>query len=76
MSSCPGERALRFLGTDALGDATYAAIEQHVEGCPECKEVLERLAHWLPDSRSSCLAPSDCRASRASRSSPCWAEVR
>ena len=49
MSSCPGERTLRFLGTDALGDATYAAIEQHVEDCPECKAVLERLAHRRPD---------------------------
>ena len=49
MSSCPGEGTLRLLGTDALGDATYAAIEQHVEGCPECKAVLERLAHRRPD---------------------------
>jgi eukaryotic-like serine/threonine-protein kinase len=48
MSSCPGEGTLRFLGTDALGDATYSAIEQHVEGCPECKAVLERLAHRHP----------------------------
>jgi serine/threonine protein kinase len=50
MSSCPGEGTLRFLGTDALGDAAYAAIEQHVEGCPACKAVLERLAHRRPDS--------------------------
>ena len=49
MSSCPGEGTLRLLGTDALGDGTYAAIEQHVEGCPECKAVLERLAHRRPD---------------------------
>ena len=37
MSSCPGEGTLRLLGTDALGEGTYAAIEQHVEGCPECQ---------------------------------------
>ena len=49
MSSCPGESILRLLGTDALGEGTYAAIEQHVEGCPECKAVLERLAHRRPD---------------------------
>ena len=49
MSSCPGEATLRLLGADALGDATYAAIEQHVEGCPECKAVLERLAHRHAD---------------------------
>jgi eukaryotic-like serine/threonine-protein kinase len=44
MSSCPGEDILRLLGTDALDEATYAAIEQHVEGCPECPAILERLA--------------------------------
>jgi hypothetical protein len=34
-----------LLGADALGEGTFAAIEQHVVGCPECKAVLERLAH-------------------------------
>ncbi len=48
MSSCPGEGALRMLGTDAIGDTTYAAIEQHVEGCPDCKSDLERLACGHP----------------------------
>jgi len=38
-----------LLGTDSLGDATYSAVEQHFEGCPECKAVLERLAHRRPD---------------------------
>jgi len=40
-----------LLGTDAFGDATYAAIEEHVEGCPNCKAILEQLAsggHELP----------------------------
>lgn len=45
MSPCPEEATLRMLGGDALGDATYAAIEQHVECCPDCKLVLEQLAH-------------------------------
>src|SRR5436305_809082 len=49
MSSCPGEGTLRSIGTDAFGDASFAAIEQHVEDCPECKEVLERLAHRRRD---------------------------
>jgi hypothetical protein len=49
MSSCPGDGTLLLLGTDALGDGTYAGIEQHVEGCPECKAVLERLAHRRRD---------------------------
>ncbi len=45
MSACPEEATLRMLGGDGLGDATYAAIEQHVENCPDCKLVLEQLAH-------------------------------
>jgi serine/threonine protein kinase len=49
MSSCPGERTLRLLGDDALGDETYAAIEHHVQGCPECTAVLERLAQRHPE---------------------------
>ena len=49
MSSCPGEETLRLLGADAFGDATFATIEQHVEGCPECQAVLERIAHRHPD---------------------------
>src|SRR5690349_8472975 len=48
-SSCPGEVILRLLGTDALDEATYAAIEQHVEDCPVCTATLERLA--LADGR-------------------------
>ena len=31
-----------------LGDATFAAIEQHIENCPLCKPILDRLAHELP----------------------------
>jgi serine/threonine protein kinase len=51
MLSCPPEATLRFLGTDTIGEQTYAAIEQHVEGCPECKAALERLAHRRTDSQ-------------------------
>ena len=53
MSYCPGEMTLRLLGADKLGELTYAAIEQHVEGCPECKAVLERLAHTSPRPHNS-----------------------
>jgi eukaryotic-like serine/threonine-protein kinase len=49
MSSCPGEETLRLLGADVLGAETYVAIEQHVEGCPQCKAVLERLADRRSD---------------------------
>jgi serine/threonine protein kinase/tetratricopeptide (TPR) repeat protein len=48
MLSCPGEGTLRLLGTDALDDATFAAIEKHVEGCAECTAILERLARRRP----------------------------
>lgn len=44
ISSCPSEEIVRLLGTDALGEATFAAIEQHVEECPICTATLERLA--------------------------------
>lgn len=50
MSYCPGEAALRLLVADAFGEDTYAAIEQHVEGCADCKAVVERLAHKRVDS--------------------------
>jgi hypothetical protein len=49
MTSCPGEGTLRLLGGDAVGDGTLAVIEQHVEGCPECTAVLERLAQRYPE---------------------------
>ena len=48
MSPCPWEALLPSVGTDALGDAAYAAVEQHVESCPDCKFALEELAHrWV-----------------------------
>jgi eukaryotic-like serine/threonine-protein kinase len=57
MLSCPGEGTLRLLGTDALGDATYSAIEQHVDGCPDCQRVLERLAPRRIDRASAAPGP-------------------
>ncbi len=44
MSPCTGEEVLRSLGTGALGEVTFAAIEEHVEGCPLCTAFIERLA--------------------------------
>ncbi len=49
MSPCPGERTLRSLGTLAPENPAYEAIEEHIEHCPECWEVLERLAHQSTD---------------------------
>src|SRR5579875_1420364 len=50
MSPCPSEGILRSLGTDALTEASYAAIEAHVEDCPRCKAALERLVRKSPGS--------------------------
>ena len=41
MLSCPGEEILILLGSDAFSNATYAAIEEHVERCPRCTAALE-----------------------------------
>jgi tRNA A-37 threonylcarbamoyl transferase component Bud32/tetratricopeptide (TPR) repeat protein len=41
MSSCPTEAKLRLVGTDAIGEATFADLEAHVEGCPVCQAFLE-----------------------------------
>jgi serine/threonine protein kinase len=49
MSTCPGEMILRSIGSDALGDATYNAIEEHVEACSDCKALLDSLAHRSTD---------------------------
>jgi tetratricopeptide (TPR) repeat protein len=63
-SSCPGEAILRLLGTDALDEAAFAAIEQHVEDCPVCTATLERLA--LADGRPEAprILPGPDRAPR------------
>jgi serine/threonine protein kinase len=50
-SPCPGEEILRSLGTDALDEASFAAVEEHVEGCPDCHTILERLARRRPGLR-------------------------
>jgi eukaryotic-like serine/threonine-protein kinase len=49
--SCPGEDILRLLGTDALDEASFAAVEEHVEVCPACQAIVERLARRRTDLR-------------------------
>lgn len=49
MLRCPGESTLRRIGADALGDATFAALEAHIERCPGCQAALERLARGGPE---------------------------
>jgi hypothetical protein len=50
-SPCPGEEILRSLGTDAVDEASFAAVEEHLEGCPDCQAMLERLARRRPGLR-------------------------
>ena len=42
-----------MVGAGAVGDATYAAIEKHVERCPVCHEALEHLAHHCSSADST-----------------------
>jgi tetratricopeptide (TPR) repeat protein len=44
MNSCPSAATLARFVTDSLGGPAYAAIEEHIEACPECQAELERLA--------------------------------
>ena len=52
MTACPSETTLSAIGTDALGPSTLQELEDHVEGCPDCQGVIERLArHGWRESR-------------------------
>jgi len=44
MSVCPSEAQLRRLGAESMGSATYQAIADHLEGCSNCSDALERSA--------------------------------
>jgi hypothetical protein len=50
-SPCPDEDILRLLGADALDEATFAAVEDHLEGCAACQAIVERLARRRPGLR-------------------------
>jgi tetratricopeptide (TPR) repeat protein len=44
MTTCPSDQSLKRLGTVAMSDAEFAAMEKHVEQCGGCQAILERLA--------------------------------
>ncbi len=44
MSPCPRPETLGRLANDSSSDSNFVAMEAHVEGCPDCQRVLERLA--------------------------------
>jgi serine/threonine-protein kinase len=45
MTTCPSTEKLQQLLNDKLSDEEYHAIEAHVETCPACKEILDRLTN-------------------------------
>jgi eukaryotic-like serine/threonine-protein kinase len=64
MLPCPSELTLRSIGSNAISDDRYVAIEKHVEECPQCAAALERLVHagleapdTLPNSEESPRIP-------------------
>ena len=48
MTNCPSEATLRLIGTEAVGEATFAGLEGHVEHCPDCQKVLEAATSAVP----------------------------
>ncbi len=48
MTSCPAEATLRLIGTEAVGDATFAGLERHVEHCPNCQKILDAAMNAVP----------------------------
>src|SRR5688572_10345709 len=47
-SACPSAEALAQLGQDSLTGASLAAIDDHVEGCVDCRAALEAIARGTP----------------------------
>jgi eukaryotic-like serine/threonine-protein kinase len=48
MTNCPSEATLRLIGTEAVGEATFAGLEAHVEQCPDCQKILEAATNAVP----------------------------
>ena len=48
MTNCPSEATLRLIGTEAVGEATFAGLEGHVEQCPDCQKILEAATNAVP----------------------------
>jgi tRNA A-37 threonylcarbamoyl transferase component Bud32/tetratricopeptide (TPR) repeat protein len=58
MSDCPPESTLRLLGTEAIGVATLARLEEHVEHCSDCQEFLDAVTRAIPRGAPSAPAPN------------------
>jgi eukaryotic-like serine/threonine-protein kinase len=48
MTTCPPEATLRLVGTDSVGEDTFARLEEHVEQCPHCQKILEGVTSAFP----------------------------
>src|SRR5947199_10860358 len=53
MHSCPAPHQLEELLDELLNDLQRSGVEAHVEACPVCQQVLERLAAAEDGGRSS-----------------------
>ncbi len=49
MTACPSDRLLQLLVADELSMTEREPLEGHVEVCPHCQEILERLTGPGPD---------------------------
>jgi tRNA A-37 threonylcarbamoyl transferase component Bud32/tetratricopeptide (TPR) repeat protein len=58
MTNCPSDASLRLIGTEAVGDVTFAALEGHIEQCPDCQKILEAAANAVPLATHSAPAGS------------------
>jgi hypothetical protein len=47
-TTCPDAATLQRLLTDGLPAAEQAPLQQHIDACPTCQQVLERLIGTLP----------------------------
>jgi eukaryotic-like serine/threonine-protein kinase len=48
MTTCPSDATLRKIGTDSVGEATFAGLEEHVEQCSDCQSILEAAMNAVP----------------------------
>ena len=49
MSRCPSPETLGRLADDSRDGSCLAVLEAHVEACPDCQSMLERLAAEVSD---------------------------
>ena len=56
MTNCPSEATLRSIGCEDFGEAAFADLEEHVEQCPDCQQILEAATKAAP--QATHLAPA------------------